>query len=181
MEKQDIFIIVGQALFAVFGSCVAWLHRKDTEQRTLFRLLSEAVSAGFSGILVYLVYMYFHFDTYFAFGLAGIVGYSGIRGLVMLEKLLFFRLAVHAGHGPTTAHGEPPPVKVEYKMPELYVAPEPEKKEEPKKDEPKKEEPKEEEPPPKEVVTDFHAKFMADFEEFKRKRGLSQRKEPFTK
>ena len=88
MEKEDLFIVLGHALFAVFGACVKWLNIKDSAQQRLFSLFVESVSAAFAGILVYLIYMWLNMNIYVAFALAGIVGNSGAKGLDMLGKII---------------------------------------------------------------------------------------------
>jgi len=88
MEKQNIFIAIGQALFAVFGSCVKWLNLKDKEPQRLFSLISGVMSAAFSGFLVYFIYEWLHLNVYIAFALAAIVGHQGANGVDMLGKYI---------------------------------------------------------------------------------------------
>ena len=86
MEAQDIFLIVGKALFAVFGACAKWLSVKDIEpQRTL---RNEAAAAAFAGALVFCVYAWLHLNVYSAFALAGIVGWLGANGIDWLGKVI---------------------------------------------------------------------------------------------
>ena len=81
MEKQNIFIAVGLALFAVFAACAKWLNKKDKDpQKTL---IGEAVTAAFAGILIYFVYMWMGktagVDVSVAFILAGLAGWGGAK------------------------------------------------------------------------------------------------------
>ena len=88
MEKENIFIALGQALFAVFGSCVRWLNNKDKKKQRLFILVSEAISAAFSGLLVYCIYSWLHLDVYIAFAIAGLIGHQGVKGIELLRKVI---------------------------------------------------------------------------------------------
>ena len=88
MEKQDIFIAAGQALFAVLGSCVKWLNVKDKEAQKLFSLISEVVSAAFAGFLVYCIYSWLGLNVYIAFAIAGIIGNQGAKGIDILGKII---------------------------------------------------------------------------------------------
>lgn len=88
METENIFIALGQALFAVFGSCVKWLNIKDSRKRKMFSLVSEAMSAAFSGILVYMLYKWLDINVHVSFAIAGIVGHNGAIGLDMLGKFV---------------------------------------------------------------------------------------------
>jgi len=88
MEKQDIFIAIGQALFAVFGSCVKWLNVKDRKRRNLFSLISEMVSAAFIGALIYCVYAWLGLNVYIAFCLAGIIGNQGAKGIDYIGRFI---------------------------------------------------------------------------------------------
>ena len=88
MEKHNIFIGLGLALFAVFGSCVKWLNVKDKTSLGLFRLAVEAVSAAFSGALVYFVYAWQDLNVHAAFCIAGLVGSFGVKGADVIGKLV---------------------------------------------------------------------------------------------
>lgn len=86
MENEAIFIILGQALFAILGAVAKWLNLKDSErQRTIF---AEAATAMFSGGLVYCVYGWLHLNVYLAFALSGMVGWLGALGIDMLGKMI---------------------------------------------------------------------------------------------
>lgn len=88
MERKEIFVAIGQALFAVFGSCVKWLNAKEKEPLSALSFVSGVASAAFSGALVYLVYSFLNMNIYIAFALAGIVGNQGAKGLDMLGKFI---------------------------------------------------------------------------------------------
>jgi len=88
MEKQNIFIALGQALFAMFGSCVKWLNAKDKEPQKLATLLTEVMSAAFAGFLVYCVYSWLGLNVYIAFCLAGIIGNQGAKGIDLIAKFI---------------------------------------------------------------------------------------------
>ena len=88
MERQNIFIALGQALFAVFGSCVKWLGAKDKEPQRFVSFMAEIVSAAFSGFLVYCIYAWLEFNIYIAFAIAGIIGHQGAKGLDLLGKFI---------------------------------------------------------------------------------------------
>ena len=86
MEKENVFIILGQSLFAIVGAVAKWLNMKDAErQRTL---LVEAATAAFSGGLVYCIYRWLHLNVYLAFALSGIIGWLGALGIDMLGKAI---------------------------------------------------------------------------------------------
>jgi len=80
--------MLGQALFAVFGSCARWLSIKDKRKMRLLSLISEAVSAAFAGVLVYCIYSWLNMNIYIAFCIAGIIGHQGARGLDMLGQFI---------------------------------------------------------------------------------------------
>ena len=88
MDKHDIFVALGQALFAVFGSCVKWLNEKDVKSRRIASLIAEAMSAAFTGTLIYFIYAWLDLNIYLAFCMAGIIGNQGARGLDMLGKFI---------------------------------------------------------------------------------------------
>ena len=89
MERENIFIVLGQALFAVFGACVKWLNVKDKRRQKLVSLLSEAATAAFVGILVYLIiYSWLGSNVYLAFALAGIIGNQGAKGVDFLWNIV---------------------------------------------------------------------------------------------
>ena len=86
METQDIFVIVGKILFAIFGACAKWLSVKDRKpQRTL---LSEAATAAFGGGLVFCIYSWLQLNVYSAFALSGLVGWLGANGIDWLGKAI---------------------------------------------------------------------------------------------
>ena len=86
METQDIFVIAGKILFAVFGACAKWLSVKDREpQRTL---LSEAATAAFGGGLVFCIYSWLQLNLYSTFALSGLVGWLGANGIDWLGKVI---------------------------------------------------------------------------------------------
>ena len=88
MGKKDIFIALGQALFAVFGSCVKWLNAKEKETQRVFTLIIEAVSASFSGFLVYCIYEWLGLNVFISFAIAGIIGNQGAKGIDVLGKFI---------------------------------------------------------------------------------------------
>ena len=88
MEDIDIFVAVGLALISIFGSCVRWLNTTDMETRKFFTLITEAASAGFSGLLVYCVYAWLNVNMYITFAIAGVVGHQGVKGLDMVLKYI---------------------------------------------------------------------------------------------
>ena len=86
METQNIFVIIGQVLFAVAGAVAKWLGLKDMErQRTL---VAEAATAAFAGGLVFCLYAWLGFNMYLAFALSGLVGWIGAKGIDMLGKAI---------------------------------------------------------------------------------------------
>ena len=96
MEKQDIFVVIGQVLFAVFGSLTKWLNYKDKKKQLPRVLIIEAITASFSGFLVYFVfYGGLKVNINFAFGLAGLFGYAGARGIDYLFKITTQRLGLN--------------------------------------------------------------------------------------
>ena len=87
MERNDIFIGLGHALIAVFGSCVKWLNNHEKDPR-LVLLISEAASAAFSGLLVFFVYSWLEMNVYLAFCVAGALGNLGAKGVDVLGKAI---------------------------------------------------------------------------------------------
>ena len=87
MEAQSFFVAIGQALFAVFGSCVRWLNEKDKRRRKLAILLSEAASALLAGLLIFCLYQWLGINLYLSFALSGVIGHQGAKGL---ERLFAF-------------------------------------------------------------------------------------------
>ncbi|MCL1859573.1 MAG: phage holin family protein [Oscillospiraceae bacterium] len=87
MEQQDIFIAVGLALFAMFGSCVKWLNTKTGESLNLSALVIEAVSAAFSGALIFCIYEWQGLNAYVAFCFAGIAGNFGAKGIDIISRI----------------------------------------------------------------------------------------------
>jgi len=88
MAAPDIFIAVGLALFAVFGSCVQWLNIKDKEQLGLVTLITEIASAAFCGLLIYCAYEWMALNVYIAFAVAGVIGNQGAKGVEILGKFI---------------------------------------------------------------------------------------------
>ena len=86
MEPQDIFVIVGKILFAIFGACAKWLSVKDRKpQRTL---RTEAVIAAFAGGLVFCIYSWLQLNIYSTFALSGLAGWLGANGIDWLGKVI---------------------------------------------------------------------------------------------
>lgn len=88
MDKNNIFIALGTALIAVFGSCVKWLNFANSEHRKVMAFVSETVSAAFTGFLVYCLYKWLNINIYISFALAGIIGYQGTKGVDQLAKII---------------------------------------------------------------------------------------------
>ena len=86
MEKQNIFIMLGLALFSMFGSSVKWLYAKDRGQQS--SLVYEIAGAAFGGLLVYFVSTYMQWDTNLTFALAGICGFGGAVGIDRVAGLV---------------------------------------------------------------------------------------------
>ena len=88
MEKNNVFAIVGLALFSIFGACAKWLHVKDKEPQS--KLLREAVTAAFVGFLVYFGYMFANtvkpIDISVAFIIAGFAGWGGAKAVEEYSK-----------------------------------------------------------------------------------------------
>ena len=95
MGKHDIFVGLGLALFAVFGSCVKWLNVKDQKSLRLFRLVVEAASAAFTGMLIYFVYAWQDLNVYAAFCMAGIFGSFGVKGVDLIGKVVVRNINLH--------------------------------------------------------------------------------------
>ena len=86
MRKENIFLVIGLALFSVFGACAKWLNLKEKESlATLFR---EAFTAAFSGILVYFVYRWTSIDVSLAFIVAGLAGWIGAKAVDYIGKYI---------------------------------------------------------------------------------------------
>jgi len=87
-SRNQILIALGQALFAIFGSCVKWLNEKDKRKQKVASLVTEVVSAAFAGVLVYCLYAWLGFNVYIAFAIAGIIGHQGAKGIDLLGKFI---------------------------------------------------------------------------------------------
>jgi len=109
MEKQDVFIAVGQALFAILGSCVKWLNLNDKEPQKLKILLAEVAAASFSGFLIYLAYAGLGLNIYLSFALAGIIGNQGAKGIDLIGKILAKNGVLKGLEGLTEKKEEPSP------------------------------------------------------------------------
>ena len=86
METQNIFVIVGQVLFAVAGAVAKWLGLKDVERQKT--LIAEAATAGFVGGMVFCLYAWLQFNMYLAFALSGVCGWMGAKGVDLLWKII---------------------------------------------------------------------------------------------
>ena len=51
-------------------------------------LISEAASAAFSGVLVFLIYSWLELNVYLAFSIAGVLGNLGAKGVDVLGKAI---------------------------------------------------------------------------------------------
>lgn len=102
MEK-GIFFCVCMMLFSVFGSCVKWMH-SAAARTNLLTLGIEAVTAAFSGILMYCVYIWTNCNEGLAFILAGMSGYYGTKGIDTLGKYIveYLRLEKHTSESQPT-------------------------------------------------------------------------------
>jgi len=86
METQNIFVIIGQVLFAVSGAVAKWLGMNDVERQK--PLITEASTAAFVGGLVFCLYAWLQFNMYLAFALSGVCGWMGAKGVELLWKII---------------------------------------------------------------------------------------------
>ena len=84
MEKENIFLVIGLALFSVFGACAKWVSLKEKE--TLKTLFGEAFTAAFSGSLVFFIYRLTSMDVSLAFIVAGLAGWAGAKAVELVGK-----------------------------------------------------------------------------------------------
>jgi len=97
MEKQDWFLAIGQAVFAMLAASVKWLTSSDKQMQTARNYVSGVASAALAGVFVYLLYAWTHMDAYLAFATAGAVGYLGANGLDFVMMIITRQLQVRTG------------------------------------------------------------------------------------
>ncbi len=88
---SEIFLILGQALFAIFGACIKWINTSHKNQQWI-SFLASMITAAFVGMMAYFLCESLYLNTRFGFALAGILGYQGTKGVefvvaAVMEKL----------------------------------------------------------------------------------------------
>jgi len=91
MQQENIFILLAQMLFAVFGACVKWLNAQMHSPQTAFVLLVSAVSAAFAGGLCGFCVRALHLPEELGYALAGIAGYQGVQFIDRISRLIINR------------------------------------------------------------------------------------------
>ena len=89
LKFEEIFVALGLALFAIFGSCVKWL--KSHDQFRMLPFFAEVSGAAFCGVLIYCLYragvLGKDISVYAVFAASGVAGLYGSKGIDFLCSL----------------------------------------------------------------------------------------------
>ena len=88
--SDDIFILLGQALFAVVGASIRWINTTDNP-KTIKDFLIDAASAAFFGMVIGCLAEAMYLSNKLGFALAGIAGYGGVPLFELALKRIIHR------------------------------------------------------------------------------------------
>ena len=83
-DLSNIWIGIGQLLFAILAACAKWLNAKSKKRQKT--LLAEAVAAAVAGGMIFFANLWLEFNIYLGFILAGFFGFLGVKGIELLGR-----------------------------------------------------------------------------------------------